>query len=274
MEALLGTYTELQDALAVVFGGELTTSDSQDTPMTSTPADDPASLSQSTTPSLQATIESTLAAQQQAQQAAQAERERQEREMAAAKEEERLQELRRQQEAEEAQERQRQQEMEELNRRAEASRAARRQVEQTRERQEQAEVERDRAWEASIPKGTDSVREQLRVLREATAQDQPSRSTALSALHTLFSQIVARPEETNFRRIRRDHPRFQQDIGRHAGGREVLLAAGFRLGKIDEIPSFISSEPNIEKDMDGWAAWFDLLKDSLAIIEEEMITHG
>jgi hypothetical protein len=60
------------------------------------------------------------------------------------------------------------------------------------------------------------------------------------------------------------------DIGRHEGGREVLIAAGFTLGAIDDVPSFICKEPNIEKDLDGWSAWFDILKATLEAIEEQM----
>lgn len=63
----------------------------------------------------------------------------------------------------------------------------------------------------------------------------------------------------------------KQDIGRHTGGREVLIAAGFTLGAIDDVPSFICKEPNIEKDLDGWSAWFDVLKGTLEVIEKQML---
>ena len=52
---------------------------------------------------------------------------------------------------------------------------------------------------------------------------------------------------------------------------EVLIAAGFVLGAIDDVPSFLSIEPNLEQDMDKWSAWFDLLKKTQEIIEEQMI---
>ena len=90
------------------------------------------------------------------------------------------------------------------------------------------------------------------------------------ALHTLFAQIVAHPEEDNFRRIRRDHERFLNDIGQYASGKEeLLIAVGFELGCIDDVPSFVCKEPNIETDMDGWASWFDLLKGTLELIEQK-----
>jgi PUB domain len=131
----------------------------------------------------------------------------------------------------------------------------------------------DRMWVQSVERGVEGVRKQLSILVESTESDDDplARKIAIEALHTLFSQIVARPEEPNFRRIRRDHAKFHADIGRHKGGREVLLAAGFELGSIDDVPCFLSKEPNIEKDMDGWAAWFDLLKGALEAIEEQLI---
>ena len=61
-----------------------------------------------------------------------------------------------------------------------------------------------------------------------------------------------------------------QDIGRHPGGKEILIAAGFELGEIDGVPSFISKEPDLESDMDRWSAWFDLLKATLALLDEHL----
>jgi hypothetical protein len=76
---------------------------------------------------------------------------------------------------------------------------------------EQEELERvERAWVDGIQKGPDGVREQLRILVESTKDDPLAQSSAVNALHTIFSQIVSRPEENNFRRIRRDHPKFMQ----------------------------------------------------------------
>jgi hypothetical protein len=65
--------------------------------------------------------------------------------------------------------------------------------------------------------------------------------------------------------------KIHEDIGRHVGGQEVLIAAGFRLEKLAGIPCFFSAKPHIKTDMDGWSEWFDTLKKTLAVIEEEMI---
>jgi hypothetical protein len=150
----------------------------------------------------------------------------------------------------------------ELSRQAEAARTRRL-------AQEQAE----REWVTSIVKGPEGVKQQIGVLKESTATcDHPEEAlgTALRALHTIFQQINKRPEETNFRRIRRDHEQFTHDIGRHKGGVELLIAAGFELGAIDDVPCYLSREPCLEKDMDGWSAWFDLLKATLGILEEQL----
>lgn len=128
-------------------------------------------------------------------------------------------------------------------------------------------VEADRAWVRSIPnrKTLEGVQEQLVIFSENSNMD------SLTALHTIFSQITAHPEEVNFRRIRRDHPRFQQDIGQFNGGKELLLAAGFDLGVVEEVPSYVCKEPDVEKDLEGWSVWFSLLKGTLELIEQQMI---
>jgi hypothetical protein len=166
-------------------------------------------------------------------------------------------------------ERKKRDEERELARRAEEARMRRLE-------EERAAVDAERGAErellALVPTlGVDGVREQIGRMREALKNDQASLDVALGSLYTLFEQIVRKPEEVNFRRVRRNHPKFMDDIGRHVGGREVLIAAGFKLEKLDGIPVFFSPEPSIESDMDGWSEWFNTLKKTLAVIEEEML---
>jgi hypothetical protein len=148
----------------------------------------------------------------------------------------------------------------ELRRLAEAAR-------QRRLASERAEQE----WVDGIVKGPQGVRIQLEILKEScTSNSKDELATAITSLHTLFRQINAHPEETQFRRIKRTHEQFVQDIGRHKGGVEVLMAAGFTVGAIDDVPCYLSKEPNLETDMDGWSAWFDLNKATLEILEDEL----
>jgi PUB domain len=135
---------------------------------------------------------------------------------------------------------------------------------------EERRRQQDRAWIQSIPhrKTLRGVQEQFRRWLDALPEDH--RSTSMRALHRLFQQIVQHPEEANFRRIRRDHAQFQQDIGQFPGGSELLIAAGFQLGTMDRVPCFLSIEPNVEVDFDEWSQWFDLLKGTLDLIEQEM----
>ncbi len=115
-----------------------------------------------------------------------------------------------------------------------------------------AERRADRELLAMVPTlGADGMREQIDCMREALKNDRAVMDVALGSLYTLFEQIVRKPEEVNFRRVRRNHPKFMEDIGRHIGGREVLIAAGFRLEKLDGVPCFFSAEPHIETNMDG-----------------------
>jgi hypothetical protein len=160
-------------------------------------------------------------------------------------------------------------EIEELAQRAQEARLRRLEEEQ---RAIDEEAEADKALLALVPvKGADGVRSQIDRMRTALKDDKKALDIALGSLYTLFDQIVRKPEEVNFRRIRRDHPKFMEDIGRHVGGQEVLIAAGFRLEKLDGVPCFFSKEPHIESDMDGWSDWFDGMKKYLEIVEDEMI---
>eukprot|EP00978_Attheya_sp_CCMP212_P039639 scaffold207977_cov55-Attheya_sp.AAC.3 len=200
-----------------------------------------------------------------------------ERTSAAWKEKEAEQNRRRQEE--EAHERARQEEEARLTqKRMEAELALRaEEARKTRLEEERRVIEdaaaAERAWVQSIEKGPNGVRAQLDVLRDActSSNDMAGHSTAIGALYTIFSQITAHPEEVKFRRVRRDHARFHEDIGRHPGGREILIAAGFRCETLDGVPSFYSKEPHIETDMGGWKSWFDLLKATLEILEEELM---
>lgn len=163
-----------------------------------------------------------------------------------------------------------QQQAEEERRRAEEAELSRR-VEEARQAQRQAEeaaAQEERDWVNSIPKGPNGVRQQISSLKESTANDPMAQKNALTALLQLFTQIVKHPEEINFRRIRRDHPKFNEDIGRHSGGKEILIAAGFRLATLDEVPCYFSKEPDLESDMDKWSAWFDNLKATLEVVKE------
>jgi len=174
-------------------------------------------------------------------------------------------------------------EREELAQRAEIAR-------QLRLAAERDEVETERAEERAVVegvlaggKGVEGVKVQIRRLVGThssidggngecnTTITVEERSKALVALHTLFSQIASHPEEIKYRRVRRDHPQFNEDIGRHEGGEGVLIAAGFRYGEVDGVKCLLSKEPDLERDMDGWSDWFDLMKKTVELIEEEMI---
>lgn len=139
------------------------------------------------------------------------------------------------------------------------------QARQERARQQQQEQN----WFNSIEKGAEGVKRYLKRLKQSTG-DQPAHvyAKAVESLYRIFQQINAHPEETKFRRIRRDHEQFVEDVGRHDGGVELLIAAGFELGAIDDVPCYLSKEPDIEKDMDGWSNWFDVNKATLEILEE------
>ncbi len=144
----------------------------------------------------------------------------------------------------------------------------------------------DRELLAMVPNiGPDGVRAQIDRMKVALVNEDNNNnnnsnnnvegitllSIALSSLRDMFIKIVRHPEEMKYRTVRRDHPKFIEDIGRHVGGREILIAAGFRLENIEGVPCLYSKEPDVEKDMDGWSIWFDNLKKTLEVIEEQMM---
>ena len=167
--------------------------------------------------------------------------------------------------------------------------------------QEEARKEAEREWLDGIQKGAEGVKHYLDTLLQRPVSSQqggkgidvvdPDRVVALQSLCTLFEQIQKHPEEVNKRKIKLSNPNFHRDIGRHEGGIELLVAAGFRPtmlpatiattdeaqndndGEQEEQPEIaflISKEPNLEHDMDGWMAWFDLNKATLEILQTEL----
>jgi len=155
---------------------------------------------------------------------------------------------------------------------AEKSRSARLEKEEQRQEEERRKREEERQadmkFENSVEKGLVGMKQQLCVLRTLPKEEY---KICLRSLHTLFTQILSKPEEVQYRKIRRDHERFLQDIGRHAGGKEFLIAAGFQLAVDEnEIPCLISKEPDIEKDMDGWSIWYNNIKLAVDVIDEEL----
>lgn len=160
----------------------------------------------------------------------------------------------------------------------------------------------------SIVKGEEGVKIQLKRLKDEccacpNGSDNSSsiiHTVALKALCTMFKQIKASPDILQFRRVRRNHPRFMSDVGRHVGGVELLIAAGFRFKSVygdgdgdgggnsgdsgdddgnninndDGVQCLILHEPNLEHDMDGWYAWFNLVEKTLALIEAEITSIG
>ena len=156
-------------------------------------------------------------------------------------------------------------ERENLRIRAEEARARRVENEQ---RMLEQEREADRSFLSSIEVGSNGVRLQLQVLRESCNTEEFK--VALNALRTIYAQISSRPEEIQFRRIRRDHPKFEEDIGRHKGGKELLIAGGFTFKEMDGMKCFFSAEPDLATDMDAWSTWYQLIKDTINILDEEM----
>lgn len=169
-----------------------------------------------------------------------------------------------------------QREIEELAQQAELVRQQKLHRLQEEQQARQEQIMADRAFMKSIIKGSDGVRLQLQKLRESCCKidNKKDHEVATSSLHTIFSQILAHPDNEQFRKIRKSHAGFLNDIGRHEGGIELLIAANFKIVRMEANENdifFYSREPNIETDMDGWSNWYDGLKKTLELIEEDML---
>mmetsp|Transcript_24417 Transcript_24417/g.27332 ORF Transcript_24417/g.27332 Transcript_24417/m.27332 type:complete len:448 (-) Transcript_24417:72-1415(-) len=179
------------------------------------------------------------------------------------------------------------------------------QAEETRLRhraKEEAQKQAERNYLESIMKGPDGVKYYLEILLQQQQLKRGDSDKTLLSLCTIFEQINKHPEDVKFRKIRKNHPAFHQEIGQHEGGIELLIAAGFRPialsvtsdtnvdasiindndnndtgdnNNVDQeqqlsIACLVSKEPSLESDMDGWMAWFDLNKQTLEILQNEL----
>ena len=46
--------------------------------------------------------------------------------------------------------------------------------------------------------------------------------------------------------------KFKEDVSRHQGGTELLIASRFRLTDVDGVAFTYYKQPNVKNDMDGW----------------------
>lgn len=116
---------------------------------------------------------------------------------------------------------------------------------------------------------------------------------SVGALALYVGNVLARPEEAAFKRIREANPLFQQKVGSHRGGVEALLAAGFSPQREEtQMPSegeeeeetagpgvspeqvaaayqrvFVMREPEVTDP--AWTAWYDRAKAVRDRLQEE-----
>jgi hypothetical protein len=103
-------------------------------------------------------------------------------------------------------------------------------------------------------------------------------ASALQALHLLCANIVARPEEALFRKVRLLNASFQQTVARYPGGVEALLALGFEESETlegdEEAVCYVLEEPNLEEDIERCGRWYDGIKAHQAELLGRMEAHG
>jgi hypothetical protein len=137
-----------------------------------------------------------------------------------------------------------------------------------RRKEEEEEQQYEYQLLAAVTKGVYGARIQLERLKENC--NCTEFTVAVKALHTLFNQIIKSPENISHRRIRRENKNFISDIGRHPGGIELLITAGFDFEIIENEKCLYLKEPDIEHDMDSWTMWFDTIKDISFLLSNEV----
>jgi hypothetical protein len=173
---------------------------------------------------------------------------------------------------EEAKKKQQEQERQQLADRAAQSRAHRGQQQQQAEQAEaQAAAEADAAFQArlsAVQLGMGGLQAALVAVKASNSGEEHRQ--CVKALHILIGHICEKPEEPMFRQIKLQNPRFDQDIGQHAGGLECMVAMGFKLVVREEEEKVLTmEEPNLAEDMDKWSDWFDHLKLYRDCIQQE-----
>jgi len=87
----------------------------------------------------------------------------------------------------------------------------------------------------------------------------------------LLSNVRKFPEERSFRALRLRNQLIHVHFSAREGGLPLLRALGFALrdAEMDE-PLLVLEEPNVERDFEKWADWFDVLKANIARLEAEL----
>ena len=119
----------------------------------------------------------------------------------------------------------------------------------------------------ALPKGLAPFEAALGVL--AGGEDAEAGKTALATIADILDNIMAKPDQDTFRRLKTSSQLLQQRLLDSEGAVEALVACGFRavIEKPDNYPVqpavvlLTMSEPNPEADVSAWMQWFDGLKE-------------
>ena len=85
-----------------------------------------------------------------------------------------------------------------------------------------------------------------------------------------MTQIESRPENDGLRKIRLENESFHNSIGSFQDGLgvEILIAWGFKYGRIEDDRFLMMNEPDItqSRNMEDWGQWFESIKQAAMII--------
>ena len=134
---------------------------------------------------------------------------------------------------------------------------------------------------ARTAKAADPASDELALLRgllvgPAAFADAAARMSPESrrGVRAILQAVVRNPEREEYRTLRLSNAAFRGLVASDEGvPRHALYAAGFAPRVVDAddaakaTVAYVLREPDLERDLDAWTAWYDALKASLAALE-------
>ncbi|KAG8469652.1 hypothetical protein KFE25_006107 [Diacronema lutheri] len=101
----------------------------------------------------------------------------------------------------------------------------------------------------------------------------PAYADVVQVACLLLSNIQKYPEERGFRSLRLRNQLVHTRVAVHEGGLALLRALGFALGDVEaDEPLLLLEEPDVQRQFEEWAGWFERLKANIARLEAELRT--
>jgi len=127
----------------------------------------------------------------------------------------------------------------------------------------------------ALPKSMGAFEAALSVMSESG--DASAVGAATATLADILGNIMSKPDQDTFRRLKTDSQVLRQRLLDVKGGLDALMACGFHavIEKPETYPTdpatvlLTMSEPNPEADISAWMGWFDGLKERKELVDKK-----